>query len=73
MVSNYDRILAEITKEAQRLAPVDNVDPVALVTLAMEIVDLEDQHRIKNIHRIRQRIEDKILATAVDQMTTEES
>ena len=72
MVSNYDRILAEITKEAQRLAPDDNVDPEMLVTLTMEIVDLEDQHRIKNI-RIKQLIEDKILTTAVSQMTAEES
>ena len=72
MVSNYDRILAEITKEAQRLAPEDNIDPETLVTLAMEIVDLEDQHRIKNI-RIKQLIEDKILTTAVSLMTIEES
>ena len=72
MVSNYDRILAEITREAQRLAPEDNVDPEILVTLAMEIVDLEDQHRIKNI-RIRQMIEERIITTAVSQMTTEES
>ena len=72
MVSNYDRILAEITKEARRLAPEEGVDPEALVTLAMEIVDLEDQHRIRNI-RIKQLIEDKILTTAVSQMTSEES
>ena len=72
MVSNYDRILAEITRQSRRLAPEDNVDPETLVTLAMEIVDLEDQHRIKNI-RIKQLIEDRILTTAVSQMTTEES
>ena len=72
MVSNYDRILAEITKEAQRIAPEEDVDPDTLVTLAMEIVDLEDQHRIKNI-RIKQLIEDKILTTALSQLTTEES
>lgn len=67
MVSNYDRILSEITKEAQQLAPEYGVDPEALVTLAMEIVDLEDQHRIKSIN-IKQRIEDKIFTTAVSQM-----
>ena len=72
MVSNYDRILTEITEEAQRLAPEHNIEPEALVRLAMEIVDLEDQHRIKNI-RVRQLVEDKILTTAVGQMTTEES
>ena len=71
MVSNYDRILAEITKEAQRLAP-DQVDPEALVTLAMEIVDLEDQHRVKP-RRIKQEVEDKILTTSVSQMTIKES
>ena len=72
MVSNYDRILAEITRQAHRLAPEDSVDPETLVTLAMEIVDFEDQHRIKNI-RIKQLIEERILTTAVSQMTTEES
>ena len=71
MVSNYDRILAEITKEAQRLAP-DQVDPEALVTLAMEIVDLEDQHRVKPL-RIKQEVEDKILTTSVSQMAIKES
>ena len=72
MVSNYDRILAEITKEAQQLAPEHSVDPEALVTLAMEIVDLEDQHRIKSI-RIKQQIEDKIFTTAVSQMSPQDS
>ena len=46
MVSNYDRIFSEITTEAQRLAPDHDIDPTALVNLAMEIVDLEDQHRL---------------------------
>ena len=72
MVSNYDRILAEITKEAQQLAPEHGVDPEALVTLAMEIVDLEDQHRIKSTN-IKQRIEDKIFTTAVSQMSPQDS
>ena len=71
MVSNYDRILAEISREAQRLAPDHNVDPEMLVTLTMEIVDLEDQHRIKSI-RINQLVEDKVLETAVGQMRGEE-
>lgn len=72
MVSNYDRILVEITKEAQQLAPEQGVDPEALVTLAMEIVDLEDQHRIKSTN-IKQRIEDKIFTTAVSQMPLQDS
>ena len=72
MVSNYDRILTEIKEEAQRSAPEHNIHPDALVGLAMEIVDLEDQHRIKNIARINQRIEDLILTTAMNQILREE-
>lgn len=72
MVSNYDRIFAEINSEAEQLAIEHNIDPIALVTLAMEIVDLEDQHRTKSIH-IKQLIEEKILATAVSQMQKENS
>ena len=72
MVSNYDRIYAEINSEAERLATEHDMDPDGLVTLAMEIVDLEDQHRTKST-RIKQLIEEKILATAVSQMPNEES
>ena len=68
MVSNYDRILNEIKKEAQRSAPEHNIGPDALIDLAMEIVDLEDQHRIKHIARINQRIEGLILTTTMNQM-----
>lgn len=63
MVSNYDRIFAEIRKEAERLAPDDGIDPESLVTLVMEIVDLEDQHRTKSI-RIKQLVEEKIETAA---------
>ena len=38
----------------------------------MEIVDLEDQHRVKP-RRIKQEVEDKILTTSVRQTTIEES
>ena len=72
MVSNYDRIYGEINSEAKRLATEHDIDPRILVSLAMEIVDLEDQHRTKNI-RIKQLIEEKILATAVSQMQNKES
>ena len=72
MVSNYDRIYAEIKKEAQSLAPQRNIDPAALIDLAMEIVDLEDQNRIKNVARIRQRVEELIHATAIRQVGSEE-
>ena len=72
MVNNYDRILTEIKKEAQRSAPEHNINPDLLVNLVMEIVDLEDQHRISHIARIKQRIEELILTTAMSQMTREE-
>ena len=65
MVSNYDRILTEIKKEAQSCAPQHNIDAAALVDLAMEIVDIEDQHRIKNVARIKQLIEGLILDAAI--------
>ncbi len=72
MVNNYDRILTEIKKEAQRSAPEHNIDQDTLVDLAMKIVDLEDQHRIKPIAHIQQRIEEMILTTARNQITREE-
>ena len=70
MVNNYDRIFSEITKEAEDLAS-DNIDSEMLVNLTMEIVDLEDQHRIKPT-RINQLVEDKIVASA-RQFYSEES
>lgn len=63
-MNNHDRIFAEIKREAERLAP-DSIDSDALVTLAMEIVDLEDQHRVKPCN-INQLIEGKII-TSVNQ------
>ena len=72
MVSNYDRIYAEIKKEAQGLVPQRNIDPASLVDLAMEIVDLEDQHLIKTVPRINQRVEELIHATAIRQMESGE-
>ena len=72
MVSNYDRILLEITEEAQRVTAERSVDSETLITLAMEIVDLEDQHRIKGI-RIKQLVEERILAAAIGQLATEDS
>ena len=72
MVSNYDRIYTEIKKEAQGLAPQHSIDQVALVDLAMKIVDLEDQHHIKSVPRINQRVEELIHATAIRQIESEE-
>ena len=56
MVSNFERILAEIRKEAGRVAPRYQLDPEAVVNLIMEIVDLEDQHRVRAQARIHQNV-----------------
>ncbi len=71
MVNNYDRIYAEIEKEALRSSQEQNIDSDVLVRLVMEIVNLEDQHHTKNVSRIKQRIEQMILTTARDQMMRE--
>jgi len=47
MVSNYDRILDEITVEATRIGLDNDLPPEPLIELVMEIVDAEDRNRIK--------------------------
>lgn len=47
MVSNYDRILDEITVEAKRIGLDNNLPSEPLIELVMEIVDAEDRYRIK--------------------------
>ena len=71
MVNNYERIFKEIKSEAERLATENDIDSNALISLAMEIVDLEDQNRTRSI-RIKQLIEEKILSAAVSQVRNEE-
>ena len=56
MVSNFERILAEIRKEAQRIAPTYQLDSETVVNLVMDIVDLEDRNRVKADHRIKSKI-----------------
>lgn len=56
MVSNFQRILDEIRKEAHQIARTYGLEPEAVVTLIMDIVDLEDRHRVKTDSRIDQRI-----------------
>ena len=56
MVSNFERIFAEIRKEANRIAPAYRLDPESVVNLIMEIVDLEDQHSVKALARINQQV-----------------
>lgn len=47
MVSNYDRIYLEIARHAEEIEQTYGVNARDLTTLVMEIVDLEDQNRIK--------------------------
>ena len=68
MVSNYDRIFQEIRIEAQRVAEDLDIDAEILARLTLEIVDLEDQHRISHIHDINKRIRALIEDTAVTQV-----
>ena len=65
MVSNFERILAEIRKEAGQIAPNYRLDPDSVVNLIMDIVDLEDQHRVKAQHGIKRKIRQMIETTAI--------
>ena len=68
MVSNYERIYAEITREAERLASKHDVASDALTELVMEIVDLEDRNRIKPLGNITQQVKNRIATVAIDQL-----
>ena len=68
MVSNYERIYAEITREAERLASKHDVAADALTELVMEIVDLEDRNRIKPVWNITQQVKNRIATVAIDQL-----
>ena len=70
MVNNYDRIYTEITKESEVLASDSGLEPNLWRELIMEIVDLEDQHRTKNVPRINQQIQEKILLFAQNKLRT---
>ncbi len=67
MVSNYDRIYKEIQIEARRVGEDLDIDPEALARLALEIVDLEDRHRISHVHAINKKVRALIETTAVAQ------
>ena len=72
MVSNFERILLEIRKEANRVAPDYGLDPEAVVDLIMNIVDLEDQHRVKAQHGIKQKVKGMIEGAARSSDRTED-
>ena len=56
MVSNFERILHEIRKEAHQIARTYGLESEAVVKLIMDIVDLEDRNRVKAEARINQRV-----------------
>lgn len=60
MVNNFERILEEIKIEAGRTAQDYNLEPEVVVKLIMDIVDLQDQHRIKAVAGINQKIKQLI-------------
>lgn len=65
MVTNFERILGEIRREANLVAPNHGLEPEAVVELIMNIVDLEDRHRIKTEPRIHQKVKGMIQDVAV--------
>ena len=65
MVSNFERILAEIRKEASQITPSYRLDPESVVNLIMDIVDLEDQHRVKHQQGINKKIRQMIETAAI--------
>lgn len=71
MVSNFDRIYAEITRECARVAAEHDVAPDKLTELVMEIVDLEDQHLAKKTN-VAQQVADRIENVARYWMKAEE-
>ena len=60
MVSNFERILDEIRKEAHRTARTYGLKPEAVVELIMGIVDLEDRNRVKAVAGINREIKGMI-------------
>ncbi len=71
MVSNFERILIEIRKEANRVAPTYGLQPESVVDLIMSIVDLEDQHRVRAQHGINRRVKGMIEDAARSTSTEE--
>lgn len=68
MVSNIDRICAEIKNEAEAVAPEYDLDAASLFALVMKIVDIEDQDRKGAVARINQIVENEIHQVALAQM-----
>ncbi len=71
MVSNFERILGEIRREANLVAPSHGLEPEAVVELIMNIADLEDRHRVKTEPRIHQRVKGMIQDVTVAKQARE--
>ena len=65
MVSNYDRIFEEITAEANSVAAESALPADPLIELVMEIVNIEDRHRIRQID-VNKDIENMITTAAME-------
>ena len=63
MVNNYDRIFVEIHKESARIEEEQGTSADMLVDLVLDIVDLEDQHRVKR-SAINKNVENAIVQAA---------
>ncbi|MDE2716109.1 MAG: hypothetical protein OXI33_03705 [Chloroflexota bacterium] len=68
MVSNFDRIYEEIQREARRVSEELGLEPETLASLTLEIVNLEDRHRISHIHAINKKVRALIESAAVAQV-----
>ena len=63
MVSNFERIYSEITREAERLASENDLPSDVLTEVVMEIVELEDRHQMRPTN-VDQKMREVIEAAA---------
>lgn len=61
-LTNFDRIVAEIGRHAEEAAQPHGLAANDLVRLLLEIVNLEDENRVKPIHGVRQKMRGMIQA-----------
>lgn len=72
MVSNFDRIFGEIKREANLIAPDHGLQPASVVEVIMNIVDIEDQNRVRAVPRIHQKVKGMIQNVAVEKGSRED-
>ena len=56
MVNNFERVLEETRVEAEKIAKNCGLEPDEAVKLIMEIVNLEDQNRIRTVAGINKKV-----------------